>query len=160
MNREKNILFLCTGNSARSILAECLMNRLGEGRYHAYSAGSSPTGTIHPIAKTLLESRRFDTSKLRSKSWDEFSAPGAPKMDLVVTVCDSAHDEVCPVWPGAPLQTHWGLEDPAKFDGSTTMQMAHFESAYDILRRRILDFLTHERMPTNRAVLNSIGQIG
>jgi len=111
--RHYSILFLCTGNSARSILAECAMNRLGKGRFTAYSAGSTPTGAVHPCALELLQKENYDVSQLRSKQWDEFAGDEAPELDFVVTVCDNAAGETCPVWPGHPMTAHWGLPDPA-----------------------------------------------
>jgi protein-tyrosine-phosphatase len=134
-----NILFLCTGNSARSILAEALLNRLGEGRWRAFSAGSFPRGEVHPMALRLLGERGFPTSDLRSKSWDEFAAPDGPRIDLVVTVCDNAAGETCPIWPGHPARAHWGLADPAAVDGAG--QRAAFEEAYRLLGARIVGFL-------------------
>ena len=139
----QNILFLCTGNSARSIMAEGLLNALGEGRYAAFSAGSHPTGNPNPHAIKTLEKMGISTDFARSKSWDEFAKTheNAPKIDIVITVCGNAENEVCPVWNGAPLKAHWGMEDPAKFDGSTTMMEAHFDTAFGILRNRIKAFL-------------------
>jgi protein-tyrosine-phosphatase len=134
-----NILFLCTGNSARSILAEALLNRLGEGRWRAFSAGSFPRGEVHAMALRLLGERGFPTSDLRSKSWDEFAAPDGPRIDLVVTVCDNAAGETCPIWPGHPARAHWGLADPAAVDGAG--QRAAFEEAYRLLGARIVGFL-------------------
>ena len=113
-----NVLFLCTGNSARSVLAECLLNRIGEGKFRAYSAGSQPKGKVHPMALELLGSLGYDTQNLRSKSWDEFGKAGAPDLDFVFTVCGNAADEVCPVWIGEPLSAHWGIEDPAAVTAS------------------------------------------
>ena len=137
MSKPKNVLFLCTGNSARSILAEAILNRAGAGRFRAFSAGSHPKGVPHPVALRLLASLGYDTGFARSKSWDEFAAPGAPGMDLVITVCDDAAGEVCPVWPGHPATAHWGVPDPAAVDGSEAEQRAAFGEAYERLDRRI-----------------------
>ncbi|EEE36209.1 Low molecular weight phosphotyrosine protein phosphatase [Rhodobacteraceae bacterium KLH11] len=129
-----NILVLCTGNSARSILLESIFNHTGNGRVHAYSAGSNPTGKVHPQSLTLLGEKGHEVRDARSKSWDEFAAEDAPEMDLVITVCGSAAEETCPVWPGAPVRAHWGVEDPAaaiEADWDTA-----FRTAYDILGRR------------------------
>lgn len=134
-----NVLFLCTGNSARSILAEALLNRLGEGRLQAFSAGSFPKGEVHPMALQLLGERGFRTDGLCSKSWDEFADPNAPRIDHVITVCDNAAGETCPVWPGNPARAHWGLADPAAVEGAG--QRAAFEEAYHLLEVRIADFL-------------------
>ena len=132
-----NVLFLCTGNSARSILAEAILNRIGKGKFVAYSAGSQPKGAVHPQALALLERLGYPTSGLRSKSWDEFAAPGAPSLDFVFTVCDNAANEVCPVWPGQPMTAHWGVPDPAAVEGSETAIAAAFRDAYQLLHRRI-----------------------
>jgi arsenate reductase len=131
------VLVLCTGNSARSILGECLIERLGAGRVRAHSAGSHPKSAPHPLALALLRERGYDVSGLRSKSWDEFAAPGAPPIGVVMTVCDAAAGETCPVWPGHPLRTHWGLADPAAVGGSEGQRRAAFERAYRILERRV-----------------------
>jgi arsenate reductase len=135
--RRYEVLFLCTGNSARSILAEALLQRLGGGRFRAHSAGSHPTGRVHPLAFELLRERGYDVSGLRSKSWDEFARPGAPALDFVFTVCDAAAGEACPVWPGQPLTAHWGVEDPAAFAGPQERQRWVFRRAYRVLERRI-----------------------
>ena len=132
-----NILILCTGNSARSILGECLINRLGEGRARADSAGSHPKESPHPLAIALLRESGFDVSKLRSKSWDEFATPDAARIDLVITVCDSAAAETCPIWPGHPLRIHWGLPDPAAATGSQAERRSAFERAYRALEQRV-----------------------
>lgn len=137
-----NVLFLCTGNSARSILAECLMRELGKGNFNAYSAGSFPKGAVHPQALRLLTEHGFSTKGLRSKSWDEFAAPGAPVMDFVFTVCDQAGGEMCPVWPGHPVTAHWSIPDPAAVaDDGAGAQMLAFRDAFRMLERRIKLFL-------------------
>ena len=137
MSRTFNVLFLCTGNSARSILAEALLNHLGKGRFHAFSAGSFPKGQVHPMSLQLLRSLKLPTAGLRSKSWDEFAGPGAPVMDFVFTVCDQAAGEVCPVWPGQPVTAHWGVPDPAAVVGSETQRMNAFRAACHVLETRI-----------------------
>lgn len=135
-----NVLFLCTGNSARSILAEALLNHFGKGRFHAYSAGSHPAGTVNPFAIELLQKNKLPVGELRSKSWDEFAAPGAPLFDFVFTVCDSAAGEACPVWHGCPLTAHWGIEDPAAATGSDEDKRKAFHLALTQLSRRISIF--------------------
>ncbi|MBK6629744.1 MAG: arsenate reductase ArsC [Betaproteobacteria bacterium] len=137
-----NILILCTGNSARSILAEALFNALGSGRVRAFSAGSRPVGRVNPHALELLEAQGLDTAGLRSKSWDEFAGPEAPPLDLVVTVCGNAAGESCPVWPGVPLTAHWGVDDPAATSGDAAVIRADFMKAYSLLAERILMFLS------------------
>jgi arsenate reductase (thioredoxin) len=139
--RVRNALFLCTGNSARSILAECILNRLGGGRFRAFSAGSQPKGAVHPLALDLLSQLGHPTAALRSKSWDEFARPGAPPMDFLFTVCDSAANEACPVWPGHPVTAHWGMPDPAAAAGTETERRQAFAETYRILEDRILTFL-------------------
>ena len=134
-----NVLFLCTGNSARSILGEALLNRDGDGRFNAYSAGSYPNGKVHPMALNILDGMGFDTKDLRSKSWDEFAEPGAPQMDFIFTVCDNAAGESCPVWLGQPMTAHWGIEDPAAVEGDG--QHEAFLTALRYLRNRISLFL-------------------
>lgn len=136
-----NILFLCTGNSARSILAEALATHLGAGRVKGYSAGSFPKGQVHPLSLALLKEAGLSSDGLRSKSWDEFAAPGAPAMDYTVTVCDQAAGEVCPVWPGRPVNAHWGLPDPAAVTGTPDQQMQAFREAYRIIDARVRAFL-------------------
>jgi arsenate reductase (thioredoxin) len=132
-----NVLFLCTGNSARSILAEAFLDRLGGGRFKAYSAGSHPAGKVNPFAIELLKQGGLRTDTFRSKNWDEFAQPGAPRMDFIITVCDNAAGEVCPVWPGKPITAHWGVADPAAVEGSDEHKRAAFRDAATILRRRI-----------------------
>lgn len=131
------VLFLCTGNSARSILAEAILADLGEGRFHAHSAGSHPTGRVHPLALEVLREHGHDVSALRSKSWDELAEPGAPALDFVFTVCDAAAGEACPAWPGQPMTAHWGVEDPAVFVGPEAEQRWVFRRVYQVLERRI-----------------------
>ena len=134
------VLFLCTGNSARSIMAEAILDRLGRGRFEAYSAGSHPTGRVHPVALELLARYNYPTGGLRSKDWAEFAGPGAPPLDFVFTVCDKAAGEVCPVWPGQPMTAHWGVEDPAAFAGSGDRRLRLFRDVYFQLERRIQIF--------------------
>jgi len=136
-----NVLFLCTGNSARSILAESVLNHVGGGKFRGYSAGSHPKGEVHPLAVELLEAGGMPSSGLRSKSWDEFAVPGAPGMDFVFTVCDQAAGEVCPVWPGKPVTAHWGVPDPAAAEGDLLARKSAFRSAFRQLERRIRLFV-------------------
>lgn len=136
-----NVLFLCTGNSARSIIAEALLNALGNGRFRAYSAGSHPTGVVNPHAIELLRTVGVPTAGLRSKDWDEFATPGAPALNFVFTVCDRAAGEVCPLWPGQPMTAHWGVPDPAAVTGSEAQIERAFRDAHQVLRRRIELFL-------------------
>jgi arsenate reductase len=136
-----NVLFLCTGNSARSILAEALLKHLGKGQFNAYSAGSLPKGAVHPLALDLLERLSLPTTGLHSKSWKEFARPGAPVMDFVFTVCDQAADEVCPVWPGNPITAHWGVPDPAAVEGTDDECKRAFRDAYHQLDARIRLFI-------------------
>jgi len=135
-----NVLFLCTGNSARSILAEVIMNQVGAGRFKAYSAGSFPKGQVHPLALELLKHSGHSVEGLRSKSWDEFAGPDAPVMDFVFTVCDNAANEVCPIWPGQPMSAHWGLPDPAAVEGTDVEKSLAFADAYRMLTNRIRIF--------------------
>jgi arsenate reductase (thioredoxin) len=135
--RPLNVLFLCTGNSARSVLAEAYLNSAGKGRFKAYSAGSHPTGRVNPYALDLLQKNRIDTSGIRSKSWDEFAAAGAPQLDFVFTVCDNAAGETCPLWPGQPVTAHWGVEDPAAVGGSDEDKRKAFLKAFTALCARI-----------------------
>lgn len=136
-----NVLFLCTGNSARSVMAEAYLNAAGKGRFLAYSAGSHPAGAVNPLAIELLQKNRIPTERLRSKNWDEFAVPGAPRMDFVLTVCDSAAAEVCPVWPGQPITAHWGVPDPAAAKGSDDARRRAMFNAYSVLSTRINFFL-------------------
>jgi arsenate reductase (thioredoxin) len=140
VDRQYNVLFLCTGNSARSILAEVLLTQWGRGRFQAFSAGSHPKGAVHPIALELLERMNFPTADLRSKSWDEFAIPGAPPLDFVFTVCDNAASEVCPYWPGQPMTAHWGVPDPAAVEGSDAQKWLAFREAFRFLDNRIKIF--------------------
>jgi protein-tyrosine-phosphatase len=135
--RAFNVLFLCTGNSARSILAESILNRVGAGRFKAFSAGSHPKGQVHPYAIDLLAKLNYPTAELRSKSWDEFAAPGAPALDFVFTVCDNAANEVCPIWPGQPMTAHWGLPDPVAVEGTEVERRLAFAEAYRMLNNRV-----------------------
>lgn len=137
-----NVLFLCTGNSARSIIAECVMNREGQGRFKAYSAGSHPRGEVHPMALDLLKRTNFDVSDLRSKSWEEFARPGAPKLDFVFTVCDDAANEECPYWPGQPMTAHWGMPDPAALQGTDTEKALAFADTLRMMTNRISVFVS------------------
>ena len=161
MSDVRNVLFLCTGNSARSILAEALLDRLGEGRFRGFSAGSQPKGEVHPGAIELLQRKGWDVSGFRSKSWDEFARPGAPAIDYVITVCDNAAAEACPVWPGRPVAGHWGIADPAAVNGSPGEVAEAFEQAFARLNRRIETFL---RLPLDQlkpaAVRDSLYEIG
>lgn len=161
MTNSKNILFLCTGNSARSIMAEGVTNDLSKGRYKAYSAGSKPTGTPHPMAIATLEKFGIDSGFARSKNWNNYSQndPNSPKIDIVVTVCDNAANEVCPVWHGSPLSTHWGMEDPARFEGSIVMQQARFDTVFSTLRKRIKALLEIEFSSLSQEGLDKIGKI-
>jgi arsenate reductase len=156
-----NVLFLCTGNSCRSIIAEALLNDLGQGRFQAFSAGSYPAGRVNPRALRALERRGFPAAGLRSKSWNEFAAEDAPVMDFIVTVCDNAAAEVCPVWPGAPLSAHWGVPDPAVFSGTEEETEKVFDDVIAMLERRIRD-LAGLSLPalSGPAVAKKISEIG
>ena len=136
-----NVLFICTGNSARSILAEALMNQLGKGHFRAYSAGSFPKGEVHPLTIETLQERNFDVGALRSKSWDEFAAPDAPQMDFIFTVCDNAGGEICPLWPGHPVTAHWGFPDPAAVEGPYETRKAAFAKTFREISQRLRIFL-------------------
>lgn len=156
-----NTLFLCTGNSARSILAEAILNRLSTGRFRAFSAGSRPKGTVNPYALTLLQQRGFDTAALRSKSWDEFTGPDAPELDFVITVCDNAAGEVCPAWPGQPLTAHWGIADPAATQGTPDEMVHAFAETYRQLSGR-LNLFSHLKMSglSRLALQSRVADIG
>ena len=156
-----NVLFLCTGNSARSIMAEALLNARGRGHFHAYSAGSHPKGQVHPLALDLIRKNRMPVDGLRSKNWDEFAQPGAPRMDFVFTVCDNAAGEVCPVWPGQPMTAHWGIPDPVAVEGGDREKRKAFLTAFTQLSTRIslllnLPFASFERL----SLKNKLDEIG
>ena len=148
-----NVLFLCTGNSARSILAEAIMNRVGQGRFRAYSAGSQPKAEVHPYTLDLLRQMNFDTGFARSKDWDEFTLPGAPELDFVFTVCDNAANESCPVWPGQPMTAHWGVPDPAAAEGTEAEKRLAFAEAYRMLNARISIFTSLPLQSIDRLAL-------
>ena len=159
-----NVLFLCTGNSARSIMAEVLLNAMGKGRFRAYSAGSHPKGEVHPLALQLVEKNRLPVSGLRSKGWEEFAKAGAPRMDFVFTVCDNAAGEACPLWPGQPMTAHWGIPDPASYEGSEEEGRRAFFTAYSQLAQRIsilvnLPLTNLDRLALQKK-LDEIGRIG
>jgi len=156
-----NVLFLCTGNSARSILAESIMNHRSKGRFKAFSAGSHPKGAVHPLALALLERMGIATEGLRSKAWDEFAQPGAPLLDFVFTVCDNAAGEVCPHWPGQPMTAHWGQPDPAAVEGTDVEKTTAFRDAFRMLERRIALFTALPIASLDRLALGSkIREIG
>lgn len=136
-----NVLILCTGNSARSIMAEALINTMGHGRFHAYSAGSQPGGTVNPFAIEQIKNTNYPLENLRSKSWDEFAVPGAPQMDFIITVCDNAKGEVCPIWPGQPMTAHWGFEDPAALQGSDAEKRREFAKIFKQIMNRVQLFV-------------------
>lgn len=156
-----NVLFLCTGNSARSIIAESLLNRIGNGRFHAFSAGSRPRGKVHPMALQLLERQNYPVQQLRSKDWSEFSAAGAPELDFVFTLCDSAAAEECPVWPGQPMTAHWGLPDPAAADGNEAERHLAFADTLRMLTNRLEVFTSLPIASLDRLSLqNRLDEIG
>ncbi len=163
IDRIYNVLFLCTGNSARSILAESILNKDGAGRFRAFSAGSRPKGAVNPFALKVLENFGFPTEGFRSKSWEEFAQPGAPVMDFVFTVCDNAAGEACPVWPGQPMTAHWGIEDPAAVEGPDIEKDKAFVAALRYLRNRISVFTALPIVSLDRMTLGSklveIGQL-
>lgn len=154
-DRAYNVLFLCTGNSARSIFGEAILNHVGQGRFKAYSAGFTPKGAVHPMTLEALAKVGNSTEGLRSKAWDEFAVPGAPKMDFIFTVCDNAAGEACPVWPGQPMTAHWGIEDPAAVNGPAFKQRAAFNDALRYLRSRIGAFINLPIASIDRMALNS-----
>jgi protein-tyrosine-phosphatase len=163
MDRAYNVLFLCTGNSARSIIAESILNRLGAGRFRALSAGSQPKGAVNPHTIHLLKSLNYDTTPLRSKSWNEFAKPGAPALDFAFTVCDNAAGEVCPVWPGQPMTAHWGVPDPAEAIGTDAEIALAFKDTYRMLHQRIgiftaLPLQSLDRLSLQKR-LNEIGRM-
>ncbi len=156
-----NVLFLCTGNSARSIFGEAILNREGGGRFRAFSAGSRPSGTVHPYTLDLLRQLNHPADGLRSKSWDEFAAPDAPALDFVFTVCDDAAQETCPVWPGQPMSAHWGVPDPVKAEGTEAERRLAFADAYRMLRNRIGAFISLPISSLDRMSLkNNLDLIG
>ena len=159
-----NVLFLCTGNSARSIIGEAYLNAAGRGRFIAYSAGSHPAGAVNPYALELVNKHRIDAAKLRSKSWDEFARPGSPALDFVFTVCDNAAGEVCPIWPGQPMTAHWGIGDPAAVEGSDDVKRRAFTRAFTELSTRINLFINLPISKLDRLVLqkklDEIGKVG
>ena len=156
-----NVLFLCTGNSARSVMAEVILQRLGQGRFTAFSAGSHPTGRVHPMAVELLKRFNHPTDRLRSKDWAEFATDEAPAMDFVFTVCDKAAGEVCPVWPGQPMSAHWPFPDPAHFDGSETEQRALFADVYGQIHNRVSIFVSLPMTSLDRLALQKrLDEIG
>lgn len=159
--RVYNVLFLCTGNSARSILAEAILNREARGRFKAFSAGSHPKGEVHPFALDLLRKLDHPTADLRSKSWDEFARPGAPVLDFIFTVCDNAASEVCPVWPGQPMTAHWGVPDPAAAEGNEAQRRLAFAEVYRMLNNRIGAFIRLPIAALDRLSLrNKLADIG
>ena len=156
-----NVLILCTGNSARSIMAEALINTMGQGRFRAYSAGSHPTGKVNPFAVEKVESVNYPTENLRSKSWDEYATPDAPKMDFIITVCDNAAGEVCPVWPGRPISAHWGFEDPAAVQGTDEQKQKAFDAAFREIMNRVRIFVNLPmKVLDQNAIKHELDRIG
>lgn len=156
-----NVLILCTGNSARSIMAEALINTMGQGRFRAYSAGSHPTGKVNPFAVEKVESVNYPTESLRSKSWDEYATPDAPKMDFIITVCDNAAGETCPVWPGQPISAHWGFEDPAAVEGTDAEKRRAFEQTFRHMMNRVRLFVNLPlKMLDQTAIKRELANIG
>ena len=155
LEKPYNVLFLCTGNSARSIIAEAILNKIGEGKFRAYSAGSQPKGQVNPNTLRLLRSLGYDTSEFRSKPWTEFARPGAPSLDFVFTVCDNAAGETCPIWPGQPMTAHWGIPDPAEAKGSEAEIALAFKDAYRMLHQRIGIFVALPMRSLDRLTLQS-----
>ncbi len=161
MTEPYNVLFLCTGNSARSVMAEAILNKVGAGKFRAYSAGSQPKGQVHPETIRLLQNLGYDTSSFRSKSWHEFAKPGAPSLDFVFTVCDNAAGETCPVWPGQPMTAHWGIPDPAEATGNPAEIALAFKDAYRMLDRRIGIFVSLPlRSLDQMSLQNKLREIG
>lgn len=155
-----HILFLCTGNSARSILAESILNHRGEGLFRGFSAGSQPKGQVNPLALEILRQRGHDTGYLRSKSWNEFAAPGAPAMDMVVTVCGNAANEVCPAWPGQPLQVHWGFDDPSDAEGDASTRLQAFHHTFGLIEQRLQQLVALPVRELDRiTLLNALRQM-
>lgn len=158
-----NVLILCTGNSARSILAEALFNTMRDKRFHAYSAGSNPAGVVHPLALELAQTIGYPLENLRSKSWDEYAQPDSPHMDFIFTVCDKTAGQTCPVWPGLPMSAHWGFEDPAAFEGTEEQQVQFFFTIFQQIRNRIYAFASLPFASLDRSALqyelNKIGQL-
>lgn len=156
-----NVLILCTGNSARSIMAEALINTMGQGRFRAYSAGSHPTGKVNPFAVEKVESVNYPTESLRSKSWDEYATPDAPKMDFIITVCDNAAGEMCPVWPGQPISAYWGFEDPAAVEGTDAEKRRAFEQTFRHMMNRVRLFVNLPlKMLDQTAIKRELANIG
>lgn len=154
-DRVYNVLFLCTGNSARSVMGEVLLNGAGGDRFRAFSAGSQPRGTVNPMTIDVLRDAGFPTGGLRSKSWDEFAGPDAPRMDFVFTVCDDAANESCPVWPGQPITAHWGIDDPAAVEGTEFQRRAAFEKALRLMRNRVTAFVSLPLASIDRMTLRT-----